>query len=238
VPQPPTDIQAERIGAAVFDLGGVLMGGGPSEVIAFGDRIGLEANDWETLRREVFGNHGTWARLERGECTLAEFVEGLRTTLATGGTAVTAEEAATFLGVADPFEKRSIFRTRMLDRVRALHAVMPTALLTNNVREWRDSWRNALDLPSLFDVVVDSSDVGARKPEPAIYEITRERLGVAHDAIFFVDDIGQNLKAARSLGWQTYLFREEGDALATLDTVLAAAQAAVKRGLTRGSTRP
>jgi FMN phosphatase YigB (HAD superfamily) len=164
VPQPPVDIQPERIRAAVFDLGGVLMGGGPSEVIAFGDRIGLDSNHWDLLRREVFGNHGTWARLERGECSLAEFIEGLRATIAAGGTHVTAEDAATFLGVADPFAKRAVFRTRMLDRVRALHAVMPTALLTNNVREWRDSWRTALDLAGLFDAVVDSSEVGARKP--------------------------------------------------------------------------
>jgi FMN phosphatase YigB (HAD superfamily) len=71
-----------------------------------------------------------------------------------------------------------------------------------------------------------------------IYEITRERLGIAHDGIFFVDDIGQNLKTARSLGWQTYLFRKEEEALATLDAVLAAAQAAAQRGPARGSTRP
>ena len=73
-----------------------------------------------------------------------------------------------------------------------------------------------MDVAALFDHVIDSSEVGARKPEAAIYEITRERLGVAHDAIFFIDDIGQNLKAARALGWQTYLFTDEGEALAML----------------------
>jgi putative hydrolase of the HAD superfamily len=112
----------------------------------------------------------------------------------------------------------------MLDAVRALRAVMPTALLTNNVREWRSSWRNAMDVDALFDHVIDSSEVGARKPEPAIYELTRERLGVAHGEIFFIDDIGQNLKAARAFGWQTYLFRDEGEALATLENVLSGAQ--------------
>jgi putative hydrolase of the HAD superfamily len=207
--------------AAVFDLGGVLMAGGPSEVIAFGDRVGLQASHWETLRRNVFGNDGTWARLERGECTLAEFVEHLRLTLVSAGSPVTPEQAATFLGVADPFSKRSVMRERMLAAVRALRTVMPTVLLTNNVREWRNGWRGAFDVAGLFDHVVDSSEVGARKPEPKIYQITRARLGVPHDAIFFIDDLGQNLKAARSLGWQTYLFTDEGEALAMLESLRA-----------------
>jgi putative hydrolase of the HAD superfamily len=220
--RPAFNIDPARVHAAVFDLGGVLMAGGPSEVISFGDRMGLQASHWEALRREVFGNDGTWARLERGECTLAEFVQDLRVTLESAGTPVTAEEAATFLGVADPFSNRAVMRARMLDLVRALRAVMPTALLTNNVREWRESWRSAMDVDGLFDHVIDSSEVGARKPEPVVYEITRERLGVPHDAIFFIDDIGQNLKAARALGWQTYLFADEGEALAMLERLHAA----------------
>jgi len=68
-------------------------------------------------------------------------------------------------------------------------------------------------------VVIDSSAVGSRKPEPRIYEITRERLGVAHDDIFFVDDIGQNLKAARSLGWQTLLYSSTEEVLDTISAI-------------------
>jgi putative hydrolase of the HAD superfamily len=126
------------------------------------------------------------------------------------------------MGAADPMSRRSVVRERMIEAVRSLRSVMPTALLTNNVREWREGWRRLLDTDSLFDVVIDSSEVGARKPEPAIYEITRATLGVAHEEIFFVDDIGQNLKAARALGWQTYLFREEPDALEVLAGLLRA----------------
>ncbi len=120
----------------------------------------------------------------------------------------------------------------MVDAVRSLREVVPTALLTNNVREWRQAWRGLLDTDRLFDVVVDSSEVGARKPETRVYEITRERLNVRHDEIFFVDDIGQNLKAARNLGWQTYLFVDEETALRTLHDI--------RRSITeprRGATR-
>ena len=88
----------------------------------------------------------------------------------------------------------------------------------------------------LFDHVIDSSEVGARKPEPAIYEMTRERLGVAHGEIFFIDDIGQNLKAARAFGWQTYLFRDESEALATLERLLSGAR--LRAGRTDGGPQP
>ena len=53
-----------------------------------------------------------------------------------------------------------------------------TALLTNNVREWEPLWRAKLpEVDELFELVVDSAFVGLRKPEPAIYELTLERLG-------------------------------------------------------------
>jgi epoxide hydrolase-like predicted phosphatase len=182
----------------------------------------VKAEDWSTLRRTVFGNDGMWARLERGECTFAQFVEDLRSHVRLAGGSASVEQAAAFMGAADPLSRRSVVRERMLDAVRALRRVMPTALLTNNVREWRNGWTSVLDTGSLFDVIVDSSEVGTRKPAPAIYEITRARLGVAHDEIFFVDDIGQNLKAARALGWQTHLFREEPATLAVLEDLLRA----------------
>ncbi len=109
----------------------------------------------------------------------------------------------------------------MIDAVRRLKSAVSTALLTNNVREWRSGWREAIDLDSLFDVVIDSSEVGARKPEPKIYEITREKLDVEAGEILFVDDIGQNLKAAHRLGWQTLLFKEIAPTIEVLEAVLA-----------------
>jgi epoxide hydrolase-like predicted phosphatase len=99
---------------------------------------------------------------------------------------------------------------------------MPTALLTNNIREWRDEWRTLIDVDALFDVVIDSCEVGTRKPETAIYEVTRERLGLPHDALFFLDDIGANLKVARALGWQTLRYDDTARVLEVLDAIVAA----------------
>jgi len=217
-------IEPARVKATVFDLGGVLVGGGPREVIAFGPRVGLDPVAWESVRRDLFGNEGAWARLERGEIPFDAFLDELKRRVREAGAAVSDDEALTFLGAPEPMSDPSALRSEMVAAVRALKAVMPTALLTNNIREWRDGWRGAIDLDALFDVVVDSSAVGARKPERRIYEITREQLGVEHDEIFFIDDIGQNLKSARSLGWQTLLYTEMDAVLAEIERVVACAR--------------
>ncbi|RMF21974.1 MAG: HAD family phosphatase, partial [Deltaproteobacteria bacterium] len=206
------ELDPARVRAAVFDFGGVLMEGGPTDVVAFGTRLGLDRDAWLRLRADLFGNDGPWAELERGEISLDRFVDELHRSLLGAGIDVSRDEAAAFMGTPEPMSAAERLRPALIEEVRRLRRRMPTALLTNNVREWREGWRSLIDVDSLFDVVVDSSEVGTRKPERRIYEITRERLGVGHDEIFFVDDIGQNLKAARSLGWQTYLYTD-ADAL-------------------------
>jgi putative hydrolase of the HAD superfamily len=214
-------IEPAKVGAAVFDLGGVLIEGGPREVVAFGQRVGLDNARWETLRRDLFGNGGPWAELERGEIPFEAFVGDLKRRVHAAGGSVDDATARDFMGRPQPMQARSDIRGAMVTAVRALKRVMPTALLTNNIVEWRPGWSAVFDDPELFDVVVDSSAVGARKPEPRIYEITQQRLGIPHDAIFFVDDIGQNLKAARELGWQTLLFSEEREVLPVLEQLRA-----------------
>jgi putative hydrolase of the HAD superfamily len=101
-----------------------------------------------------------------------------------------------------------------------------TALLTNNVAEFRDFWRPLLPLDDLFDVVIDSSEVGMRKPDPRIFALVLEHLGgVAADRTVFLDDYEGNVVAARALGWQGIVVDSDpGPALLELDRVLAAAR--------------
>jgi putative hydrolase of the HAD superfamily len=104
----------------------------------------------------------------------------------------------------------------MLDGVRAARrAGTRTALLSNS---WGDglAYDPAL-LTELFDAWVISSQVGLRKPDPAIYQLVSERLGVPPEACVFVDDLAGNLKPARALGMATVLHR--GDAAETLAAV-------------------
>ena len=97
------------------------------------------------------------------------------------------------------------------------------ALLTNNVREWEPRWRAMLPVDEIFDVVVDSAFVGMRKPEPGIYRLTCERLGVEADACLFVDDIEVNCEAARELGMTAVQFRDDDQAIDEIEQALARA---------------
>ena len=84
------------------------------------------------------------------------------------------------------------------------------ALLTNNVREWEPLWRAMLPVDEIFEVVVDSAFVGIRKPEPEIYELTLERIGggIGAAECLFVDDVEDNVAAARQLGMTAVQFRD------------------------------
>ncbi len=96
------------------------------------------------------------------------------------------------------------------------------AICTNNVREWDQLWRAKLPVEDIFDLVVDSAFVGTRKPEPRIYEITLQRLGVAPPAALLVDDVEVNCTAARELGIPAIWFRSTEQAIEEIEAALAA----------------
>jgi epoxide hydrolase-like predicted phosphatase len=93
-------------------------------------------------------------------------------------------------------------------------------LLTNNVKEFGEHWRATFPI-ELFDEIVDSSHVGMRKPERAIYELTCERLGIQPEQAVFIDDNADNIAAARAYGMEVVHFGEDPwAALAELDEIL------------------
>ncbi len=213
------DVNLQRVRAVVFDLGGVFLEGGPDLVRGFGRKHGVPEPVWERIRNDLFIEGDAWNRVERAELTLDAFAEELLARVAAHGVRLTLEQARNFMGV--PGEERSRLRGEIVDACRRLRACMPTALLTNNIREWRENWRQRLPVAELFDVVVDSSDVGMRKPEPPIYRLIEQRLGLAGADLLFVDDLGVNLKTARQLGWQTVKYDDTARVLGILDAVLA-----------------
>jgi putative hydrolase of the HAD superfamily len=104
----------------------------------------------------------------------------------------------------------------MIELVRELRgAGIRAALLTNNVREWESMWRGKLpEVDELFEVIVDSAFVGVRKPDPAIYTLTLERLGdVAAERCVFVDDLDVNCDTARALGMTAIRFESADQAI-------------------------
>jgi putative hydrolase of the HAD superfamily len=112
---------------------------------------------------------------------------------------------------------------RMLDFMRGLRGQgYKLGICTNNVREWEPLWRAKVPVDEIFSVVVDSAFVGSRKPEPRIYEITLERLGVTAAAALLIDDIEINCTAARDLGMRAVWFRDTDQAIAETEEQLSA----------------
>lgn len=109
----------------------------------------------------------------------------------------------------------------MLDELAAVRrAGYRMSLLTNNVREWGVRWRPHVPVDALFDDVCDSSDVGLRKPDPAIYHLACERLGVAAQECVLIDDFAHNCDAASAIGMATVQLQETAEAIAQLRELL------------------
>lgn len=95
------------------------------------------------------------------------------------------------------------------------------AMLTNNVREWEPHWRAMLPVDELFELVVDSSAVGMRKPDREIFELTLARLGKRPQECVFIDDLPHNCEAAAALGMRVVQFYDTDQAISQLGAALA-----------------
>ncbi|HLH64104.1 MAG TPA: HAD family phosphatase [Solirubrobacteraceae bacterium] len=112
----------------------------------------------------------------------------------------------------------------MLELVRRVRERgLQTAICTNNVREWSERWRAMIPVSELFDVVVDSAFVGVRKPQPEIYELTLERLGVEPAGALMVDDSDANCRGAARVGMRTVHFRDTEQAIREIEAALGEA---------------
>ena len=119
-------------------------------------------------------------------------------------------------------------RPKMVEALRRCGEHYTTACLTNNIKTGRDHGLPTTDaraaevasVMSLFDFVLESSVIGARKPEPRFYRLALERLGIEASAAVYLDDLGINLKPARELGMTTIKVESTDQALAELETVL------------------
>lgn len=201
--------------AVIFDLGGVVF---PSPFDAFDAHeraAGLDPGAVRALIR-VSSEAGAWAALERGELSMAQFVTALDDEAEAAGFRLDAARLMQAIG------ERAGPRPQMLTAIaRIREHGLRTAALTNNWvggdgRAAPHGLRDLLD----FDVVVESSVVGLRKPDPRIYHLVLDELGVdASDAVF-LDDLGVNLKPARALGLTTIKVGDPDVALAELERVL------------------
>jgi len=200
------------IAAVVFDLGGVVVDS-PLHAIARYERdCGIAHN---AINRSIVaaGEGGAWSRLERGELDLGAFFAAFEADCLAAGLRVDGRRMMEYIAAA------SEPRPRMLEAIRRIRARgLRVGALTNNWR--RDEPAEPRPMAELFHVIVESSVVGLRKPDPRIYRLVCRELGVEPDRTAFLDDIGRNLKPARALGMRTIKVDDPDEALEELQSLL------------------
>lgn len=199
----------QQADAVIFDLGGVIMkNGGPRD---FTSRY--PDHDPAMVAELIMGPHHLdtdhpWHRVERGEITLAECRALTKQLLDDAGLVATAPPAkpVSTSGAAFTFQLND-------DMVQFIHdlkeAGLPIAILTNNVKEFREWWWPLMDFDSIFDAVVDSHEVKMRKPNPEIYHLTMNRIGATPERTVFLDDLAANVAAANAVGMHGVLVEED-----------------------------
>jgi FMN phosphatase YigB (HAD superfamily) len=199
--------------------------GRPVDAVA---RVGEEHGiDPDELFTAIFGPYHldgdhVWHRLERGEIALADAWAQVQA--AVDGFGLDFPLVDFFRSFGADETDRSIVTETLLE----LHGEGATmAIVTNNVREFSDmgggGWRSLVPIDAI-SLVVDSSAVGMRKPDPAIYHHVLGELGVEPEVAVFVDDMPANVDTARAVGMHGVLFGADPIvAMADLRAVIAAA---------------
>jgi putative hydrolase of the HAD superfamily len=203
----------------VSDFGGVLTTPleGSFRAWAAESGVPLEALGRAQQAREQRDGINAMHVLEVGAMTEHDFLSGLAGDLAAIGYPDAPIDGlpAAYFGHLDPNQE-------MLDALAGWKARgLRLALCTNNVAEWEPHWRAMLPIDELFEVVVDSARVGARKPQPRIYEIVLERLGgIDPGACLLIDDIAANCDGATALGLHAVHFVETATAIDAVERAL------------------
>jgi putative hydrolase of the HAD superfamily len=205
--------------AVLWDFGGVITESPFEAFDRFERERGLPAG---FIRRVNAFNpdDNAWARLERGEITLTEFDYAFAAEARSAGASVSGAEVIALL--------YGPVRAPMVEALRRCREHYLTACLTNNINTGIGHAVPASDeraaeverILQLFDLVIESSKVGMRKPEPGFYQMALEALNIEARQAVYLDDLGINLKPARALGMTTIKVESTEQALAELEQAL------------------
>lgn len=215
------------IRAVLWDFGGVVLTSPFDAFARYEAELGLPTGFIRTVNA-TNPDDNAWAKLERAEVDLAGFAalfEVEARALDTSGKAQALSGARVIELLAGEIRPQMV---RALDACKE-HG-LAIACLTNNVAAKGDGTshsggdgdraRRVDAVMARFDVVVESSKVGCRKPETRFYEIACELLGVQPTECVFLDDLGINLKPAKALGMRTIKVGDPDRALDELEAVL------------------
>ena len=205
-----------QIRAAFFDFGGVILSS-PFEAFAEYERTNGLPDGFIRGLNSTNPDTNAWAQLERSTVPFDEFCRLYEGEATAAGHEIDAREVMALLS--------GTVRPEMVEAVRRCKERLKTACLTNNFvsfdefpTEARADGRD--DVLALFDVIVESSKIGVRKPDPRFYEIACEECGVEPAEAVFLDDLGINLKPAAAMGMTTIKVVDAEQAITDLESVL------------------
>jgi putative hydrolase of the HAD superfamily len=199
------------ITAVLWDFGGVILSSPFEAFNTYEEAHGIPRDFIRSVNAHN-PDDNAWAKMERTELTHAEFDELFATeSEALGHRVPGADILALLSGAVRP------------EMVTALNKVIAagyrTACITNNV-SGGEPRPEVEAIMARFDEVVESSKVGIRKPEPQIYAMACEMLGVDPQQSVYLDDLGINLKPAAAMGMTTIKVLSAAQAISDLESVL------------------
>ncbi|MGZ4170058.1 MAG: HAD family hydrolase [Solirubrobacteraceae bacterium] len=212
----------QPVAAVISDFGGVLTSSMRGSFEAFQEASGIALAELGRAMAAVGARLGVnpLFELETGRMSEPEFLLALGRQLSQQ-----LGRPIDMNGFGEQYFAGLMPNERMIDYMRELRGRgYRMAICTNNVREWEQRWRAMLPVDEIFDVVVDSAFVGARKPEPRIYELTLERLGIEAGSAVLIDDIELNCTGALDVGIRAIWFQSTEQAIADTEAVLGEAR--------------
>lgn len=205
--------------AVIWDFGGVLTTSPFEAFNRYETEKGLP-RDFIRAINATNPDTNAWALFERSECTLEDFDRLFAEESLAKGNRVPGRDIIELLS--------GNIRPEMVTALKRCKERVKVGCITNNVSagEGAGMARSAgeaaavQDVMALFDHVIESSKAGIRKPDPRIYEMACEALGVSLASSVYLDDLGINLKPARALGMTTIKVVTPGQALAELEAAV------------------
>ena len=196
--------------AIIWDLGGVLVRTEDRTTRQrLAARVGLT---YEQLDRLVFDSPSA-VLASLGKITTQAHWESVREALK-----LPPEEFPT---VPDEFWGGDRLDLELVDYIRSLRPRYKTGLLSNAWDELRGLLVLKWQIEDAFDQIVISAEVGVAKPDPRIYRIALDKLGVEPAEAVFIDDFAENLESARALGMHTIHFQHPEQARFDLENLLS-----------------
>ncbi len=203
------------IRAVFFDFGGVILSSPFDAFTSYEQRSGLPPG-FLRLVNSTNPDTNAWAQLERSEVDVTAFVPIFEAEALELGHAVDGREVlGCLIGELRPAMVRAVERCA---------EIFTTALLTNNVLGAAvgsgHQTRPHEDVLAMFHHIVESSKVGVRKPDPRFYQMACELAGVTPTEVVFLDDLGINLKPARTMGMTTIKVADPAAAISELQSIV------------------